>query len=51
MAFTLNQFEILEYLEPCHAKKALFLDAGFGSRMMPITLNTSKPLVLLYVNE
>ena len=32
-------------LEPYRAKRAVFIAAGFGSRMVPITLNTPKPLV------
>ena len=32
-------------LEPYKVKRALFLAAGFGSRLVPITLNTPKPLV------
>jgi len=32
-------------LEPFRAKRAVFIAAGFGSRMVPITLNTPKPLV------
>lgn len=32
-------------LEPYAAKRAVFIAAGFGSRLVPITLNTPKPLV------
>ncbi len=32
-------------LEPYRVKRAVFMAAGFGSRMVPITLNTPKPLV------
>lgn len=32
-------------LEPYRVKKAIFIAAGFGSRLIPITLNTPKPLV------
>lgn len=35
----------LEELEPYRVKRAIFLAAGFGSRLVPITLNTPKPLV------
>lgn len=35
----------LQALEPYKAKKAIFIAAGFGSRLVPITLNTPKPLV------
>lgn len=35
----------LAALEPYRAKRAVFVAAGFGSRMVPITLNTPKPLV------
>ncbi len=32
-------------LEPYKVKRAIFIAAGFGSRMVPVTLNTPKPLV------
>lgn len=32
-------------LEPHRAKRAVFFAAGFGSRLLPITVNTPKPLV------
>ena len=32
-------------LEPYRAKKAIFIAAGFGTRLVPVTLNTPKPLV------
>ena len=35
----------LSALEPYRAKRAVFIAAGFGSRLAPITLNTPKPLV------
>ena len=34
-------------LEPYRVKRAIFLAAGFGSRLVPVTLNTPKPLVLV----
>ena len=34
-----------EALEPYRVKRAIFIAAGFGSRMVPVTLNTPKPLV------
>lgn len=34
-----------EALEPYRVKRAVFLAAGFGSRLIPITFNTPKPLV------
>ena len=37
----------LKELEPYRVKRAIFLAAGFGSRLVPITLNTPKPLVLV----
>jgi len=40
--------EGLEALEPYRAKRAVFIAAGFGSRMVPITLNTPKPLVRVH---
>ncbi len=35
----------IDALEPYRARKAIFIAAGFGSRLVPITLNTPKPLV------
>ncbi|MBQ6320864.1 phosphocholine cytidylyltransferase family protein [Candidatus Saccharibacteria bacterium] len=35
----------LAALEPYRAKRAIFLAAGFGSRLAPVTLTTPKPLV------
>lgn len=35
----------LNALEPYRVKRVVFMAAGFGSRMVPITLNTPKPLV------
>jgi CTP:phosphocholine cytidylyltransferase-like protein len=37
--------EGLNALEPYRVKRAIFIAAGFGSRLVPITLNTPKPLV------
>lgn len=37
--------EDLKALEPYRAKRAVLLASGFGSRMLPITINTPKPLV------
>ena len=38
----------LAALEPYRAKRAVFIAAGFGSRLVPITLNTPKPLVRVH---
>ena len=35
----------IQALEPYRVKRAVFIAAGFGSRLVPITLNTPKPLV------
>jgi len=35
-------------LKPYQVKRAVFIAAGFGSRMVPITLNTPKPLVRVH---
>jgi CTP:phosphocholine cytidylyltransferase-like protein len=35
----------IQALEPYRVKRAIFIAAGFGSRLVPITLNTPKPLV------
>ena len=35
-------------LEPYKVKRAIFLAAGFGSRLVPIKLNTPKPLVMVH---
>ncbi|MBR2749880.1 MAG: NTP transferase domain-containing protein [Clostridiales bacterium] len=35
-------------LEPYRVQRAVFIAAGFGSRMVPITLNTPKPLVRVH---
>ena len=37
--------EGLDALEPYRVTRAVLIAAGFGSRMVPITLNTPKPLV------
>lgn len=38
----------LTALEPYRAQRVVFIAAGFGSRMVPITLNTPKPLVRVH---
>ena len=38
----------LSALEPYRARRAVFIAAGFGSRMVPITFNTPKPLVRVH---
>ena len=35
----------LKALEPYKVERAIIMAAGFGSRLVPITLNTPKPLV------
>lgn len=37
--------EGLDAMEPYRVRRAVFIAAGFGSRMVPITLNIPKPLV------
>lgn len=38
----------LAELEPYRARRAVLLASGFGSRMLPITINTPKPLVRVH---
>lgn len=38
----------INVLEPYRAKRAVFIAAGFGSRLVPITFNTPKPLVRVH---
>lgn len=40
--------EGLNALSPYKVKRAVFLAAGFGSRLVPITLNTPKPLIRVH---
>ncbi len=40
--------EGLRALEPYKVQRAVFLAAGFGSRLVPITLNTPKPLIRVH---
>ena len=38
----------MEAMEPYRVRRAVFLAAGFGSRLVPITFNTPKPLVRVH---
>lgn len=38
----------IEALEPYRVQRAVIIAAGFGSRLVPITLNTPKPLVRVH---
>lgn len=38
----------IDALEPYRAKRAIFVAAGFGSRLVPITFNTPKPLIRVH---
>ncbi len=38
----------LDALEPYRVKRAVFIAAGFGSRLVPITFNSPKPLVRVH---
>lgn len=38
-------------LEPYRVKRAIFIAAGFGSRLVPITFNTPKPLIRVHGNR
>ncbi|MCR5495090.1 MAG: winged helix-turn-helix transcriptional regulator [Treponema sp.] len=40
--------EGLSALEPYRVKRIIFIAAGFGTRLVPITLNTPKPLVRVH---
>lgn len=44
---TITEFG-LSLLEPYRVKRAIFLAAGFGSRMVPLTFNTPKPLIRVH---
>lgn len=47
-----SQYEVTlkgyEWLEPYKVKRAIFMAAGFGSRLVPVTLNTPKPLIMVH---
>lgn len=38
----------LKAMEPYRVKRAIFIAAGFGSRLVPITFNTPKPLIRVH---
>ena len=38
----------IDVLEPYRVKRAIFIAAGFGTRLVPITFNTPKPLVRVH---
>lgn len=38
----------IEALEPYRCRRAVFIAAGFGTRLVPITFNTPKPLVRVH---
>ena len=38
----------LEILEPYKVRRAIFIAAGIGERLLPITINTPKPLVKVH---
>lgn len=40
--------EGMQAMEPYKVKRAVFIAAGFGTRLVPITLNTPKPLVRVH---
>ena len=40
--------EGINAMEPYRARRAVFIAAGFGTRLVPITLNTPKPLVRVH---